>query len=99
MRSVKGKLVCPRCGFTRDASPKDLASMRKVIVFERRIEAKIITVGLPPGAILRSDVTCPRCGHKGVYYWRRQRSSAESSDLIERVWKCPSCGHEWVEIE
>ncbi len=99
MRNIGGKLVCPRCGYSRDVDQNTLASMRKVIVFQRRVEAKEVYLELPHGAVLREDVQCPNCGRRGVYYWRRQRSTAESSDLIEKVWKCPSCGYEWVESE
>jgi len=73
--------------------------MRRVQFFVRYTEAKNVVLDLPVGALYRDDVTCPKCGHRGVYYWRRHRASAESSDTIEKVWRCPNCGYEWIETE
>ena len=97
-----GMLVCPKCGYSKPLTSKELLFMRKTTVFQRYESKKImdaVALDLPPGAIYEATLVCPRCGHRGVYYWRKQRSSAESSDVIEKTFKCPSCGYTWSESE
>lgn len=92
--------MCPRCGYTRVPTKKDAEALRFVTKLEHpKLGSSTVALDIPPDALMRHDVTCPSCGHRGVYYWRRQVSGAESSDELERVWKCPACGYEWVERE
>lgn len=96
-----GVLVCPRCGSTKGLNPLHAQYLKKstyfVKVHEKRVDVE--GIGLPPSAILDDKISCPRCGHKGVYYWRRHKSSAESSDIIERVYRCRFCGYSWSEMD
>ncbi len=95
-------LVCPKCGFSRPVTSRDTAMMRKTTViqhYETKKFVEAVNLDLPPGAIYDNSITCPKCGHQGVFYWRKHRSSAESSDLIEKTYKCPSCGYSWSEAE
>jgi len=96
-----GTIVCPRCGTVISSNPSIAQYYKKSVQFAKIHEKKVDVEGLgvPQSAILDNGILCPKCGHKGVYYWRRHRSSAESSDVIEKVYKCSSCGYSWSEFE
>lgn len=101
-RVVDGKpiLACPRCGYIKKPEEKEANIYRKTTSYTRLIEKKeAIAIDIPAVAILDALRTCPRCNGKGVYYWRKQSSSAESSDIIVKTFKCPSCGFSWSEQE
>jgi len=90
---------CARCGYRTEVS-KDSAMLKKSISFEKRMEKREeVAVGIPLGAIFVESIVCPRCRKNGVYYWRKQVSSAESSDVIAKTYKCASCGYTWTELE
>lgn len=96
-----GVIVCPKCGISIGSNPSVAQYLKKsthfVKVYEKKMDVE--GVGVPTSAILVDSVVCPRCGYRKVYYWRRHRSSAESSDVIEKVFKCSSCGYTWSEAE
>jgi transcription factor S len=96
-----GTIICPKCGTTIKADPILTQYLKKSTRFAKVHEKKIDVVGIdvPTSAIVDLNIVCPKCGHKGVYYWRRHRSSAESSDVIEKVYKCISCGYSWSETD
>ncbi|MEM2397195.1 MAG: transcription factor S [Ignisphaera sp.] len=95
-----GNIVCPKCGTLVQANPALIQYFKKSThfakVYEKKVDVK--SIDLPTSAILDTNIACPKCGNRGVYYWRRHRSSAESSDVIEKVYKCSSCGYNWSEI-
>jgi len=97
---AKGRvLYCPRCGYQEEITGT-LITLRKSVVFEKVVERREnIHLDVPMEAIFDTNITCPRCGKRGVYYWRRQRSSAESSDTVVKMYKCANCGYTWVEGE
>ncbi len=96
-----GILKCPRCGYVKEASKTEQGFMRKstVLITASAKSSHNIELNLPIGALYDDSVSCPRCKHKGVYYWRRAISSAESSDVVVKLYRCPSCGYEWSEGE
>jgi DNA-directed RNA polymerase subunit M len=90
---------CPRCGYKVDVI-KNSVFLKKSVSFEKRVEKREeIAVDIPLGAIFVESIVCPKCGRSGVYYWRKQVSSAESSDTIAKTYKCSSCGYTWSELE
>lgn len=97
--SKRDELVCPKCGYRRELDPTSAHYFKKSTQFTKVLEKRVDVegVGAPSSAILDTSITCPKCGRKGVYYWRRHRSSAESSDVIEKVYKCSFCGYSWAE--
>lgn len=99
MISKGGTLVCPKCGTISKADPSTLQYLKKTSRFTKIHEKKVDVIGIdvPVSAIVDTNIVCPKCGHKGAYYWRRHRSSAESSDVIEKVYRCTSCGYNWSE--
>uniref|UniRef100_A0A7J2U0F4 TFIIS-type domain-containing protein n=1 Tax=Ignisphaera aggregans TaxID=334771 RepID=A0A7J2U0F4_9CREN len=101
LRTVGNSYIfyCMRCGYRMEVS-KDSVMLKRSISFEKHLEKREeVAVGIPPGAIFAESIVCPRCRKNGVYYWRKQASSAESSDTIAKVYKCASCGYMWTELE
>lgn len=99
---VRGdSLSCPRCGNRRKLESFDIQHFKRSTYFAKVHEKKIDVegIGVPASAILDDRISCPKCGYRGVYYWRRHRSSAESSDIIEKMYRCKSCGYSWSELE
>ncbi|MDK6029281.1 hypothetical protein QPL79_07880 [Ignisphaera sp. 4213-co] len=102
VKSVDGvsTLVCVKCGYRKTLSKDSSVMLRKSTVFTQYIEKKEeVVLGIPPGAIFEETIVCPQCGKKGVYYWRKHASSAESSDSIVKTFKCSNCGYTWIEME
>lgn len=95
-----GTMVCSKCGETVKLNPVLAQYFKKSKHFVKVHEKKedVAVVDVPSSAIIDNYVVCPKCGNKGVYYWRRHKSSAESSDIIEKVYKCVNCGFSWSEI-
>lgn len=93
-------LLCLKCRYSSKLD-QNIQYLKKSTVLAKSHEKKIDidNIGLPFSAIYDDNIICPQCGYKGVYYWRRHRSSAESSDIIEKVYKCSKCGYGWTELE
>ncbi len=93
-------LVCPRCGYKSTVTHAEIASFKKSLTLHKIIERKELTAfDIPPTAIYANNLVCPKCSSKNIYYWRRHASAAESSDIIEKIFKCTSCGYTWTEVE
>lgn len=95
-----GTIICPKCGTTIKINPTLAQHLKKTTQFAKVHEKKVdvLNIDIPTSAIIDNNVVCPKCGNKGVYYWRRHRSSAESSDVIEKVYRCISCNYSWIEL-
>lgn len=93
-------LVCPKCGYRMPLSHSEVSSFKKSIKLNKVIEKRELTAfDIPTTAIYANNLICPKCGSRGVYYWRRHVSTAESSDIIEKTFKCTNCGYMWSEME
>lgn len=93
-------LVCPRCGYKSMATFIEISSFRKSLTLHRVVERReLITFDIPPTAVYANNIVCPRCNSRSVYYWRKHGSAAESSDIIEKIFKCANCSHTWIEME
>lgn len=95
-----GLLICSKCGYNKELNPSSSQYFKKSMHFVKLHERKIDVGGIdvPSSAILDNNIICPKCGSKGVYYWRRHRSSAESSDVIEKIYRCSKCSYSWAEV-
>ncbi|MCS7111744.1 MAG: hypothetical protein RMI45_07760 [Ignisphaera sp.] len=93
-------LVCPRCGYKSTATFIEMCSFKKSLTLHKIVERKeLAAFDIPPTAIYANNLVCPKCNSKSIYYWRKYVSAAESSDTIEKTFKCANCGHMWTEIE
>jgi len=93
MISKGGLLVCPRCGYTVKPSQSLVRSTYLPKVRGTADRA----LDLPPGAVYDPNIKCPRCGANKVYYWIKHKAITESSDEIEKTYKCTACGYSWSE--
>jgi len=93
-------LTCPRCGYKTLLTNTEVTSFKKSIVLQKTIEKReLIAFDIPTTAIYANNLSCPKCGSKSIYYWRRHVSTAESSDIIEKMFRCINCGYSWSEFE
>ena len=95
-------IICVRCGYSMQPTSKSslVSSMKKTTSFTKYIERKEeVVFDVPATAILDEKLSCSRCGHRGIYYWRKCVSSAESSDAIAKIFRCPKCGYTWTGLE
>lgn len=93
-------MECHKCGYVKKLKSNEAKVFRRSITISKPIERKDVDIiGIPSIAIYDERIVCPKCGNRGVYYWRKHGSSAESSDIIEKVYRCKYCGYEWSEIE
>ncbi len=92
-------LVCSRCGYKVEASPKDLNSYKLSVKITHTEKEKTIVVtgekteGLP----ITREVVCPRCGHNEAYYWMIQTRAADEPPT--RFFRCTKCGYTWREYD
>ncbi len=93
-------MECPKCGYVKKLRADEAKVFRRSITIVKPMEKRDVElIGVPFMAIYDDRILCPKCGSRGVYYWRKHRSSAESSDIIEKVYRCRYCEYEWSEIE
>jgi len=92
MYPAAGKLVCRRCGFTRDACGEQVVRSNSQPQNERSIAVheKAEPAGLPT-----TRAPCPECGNGTAYWWLRQLRSADESEV--RFFRCTRCGKTWRE--
>lgn len=102
VKNVEGisTLICVKCGYKKVLEGNLSLGMKKTTVFTKYVERREgVMFDIPPMAIFDESISCPHCGKRGVYYWRKQVSSAESSDSIIKTFKCSNCGYTWIETE
>lgn len=88
----KGWLICPRCSYKskgENAAVKEKAEHEKEVAVVCKEEAE----HLP----LTKDMTCPKCGHEGAYYWEIQTRAGD--EPATRFFKCEKCKHTWREYD
>ncbi|MEM1542133.1 MAG: hypothetical protein QW101_03625 [Ignisphaera sp.] len=97
----KNSFFCPKCRYTAELNSTEIQYLKRSTLLSKVHEKKVDVdnIGIPLSAIHDDKIVCPRCHNRGVYYWRRHRASAESSDTIEKVYKCGRCNYSWTEFE
>ncbi|MEM0005436.1 MAG: hypothetical protein QXJ56_00075 [Ignisphaera sp.] len=93
-------LACPRCGYRTTVTHTETMSFKKSMTLHKIIEKKeLVALDIPSTAIYANNISCPKCSSRNIYYWRRHASAAESSDIIEKIFRCANCGYTWSEVE
>jgi len=97
-RKVDGKvcLICPNCGYVKDAEGSKLRIVRKLNHSE---DKGIIVVDSDklPKVLPKTKAICPRCGNNEAYWWMVQTRSGDESST--RFFRCTKCGYTWREYE
>lgn len=94
LKSIGGKLKCPRCDFEKDVSDK--SQLQKT---RQRVEKEIIIVDEENqmSTMPTTEVKCPECGNKTAEWWLRQLRSADESEV--RFFRCTKCKFTWREYD
>ena len=89
----KEGLVCLRCGYK--AKGEKEKTIKEKIKKEKKLEVvhKEEAEHLP----ISKEMECPKCGHKGAYYWEIQTRA--SDEPATRFFKCEKCKHTWREYD
>lgn len=89
-------LVCPKCGYTKEANPREAPtpvpvtrSTQEQIAVISEEEAKIRTM-----PTMRAE--CPKCGNNEAYWWMVQTRGADESPT--QFFRCTKCGYTWREM-
>ena len=83
---------CPKCGYKEKGDSN-------VVFVEKTENKKEITVVEDSPEVLPIDqaTACPKCGHKGVYYWYMQTRASDEPET--KFYRCPKCGYTWREYD
>jgi DNA-directed RNA polymerase subunit M len=89
MRFEKAKGNFCSCGYSDNS--KDSGIITEKIISKKsvavEIEEKIET--LP----LTDEVPCPKCEHKGAYWWTKQTRASDEPET--QFFRCAKCNHTW----
>jgi len=101
-------MFCPKCGnILKPKKEKDevvfiCSEHGSVQVEEKRIREKsetkkkaVVFGKEEPQLHPKTEMECPKCGHREAYYWMEQTRSADEAPT--RFYKCVKCGHSWRE--
>lgn len=87
-------LVCKKCGYKEKIKGNEGSLFTKkesksleILVVDNRVDV------LP----IDDTITCPKCGHKGVYYWSMQTRASDEPET--KFFRCPNCGYTWREYD
>jgi len=87
MRPEKGRLTCPKCGYSRTPRKED----RQVIT--EKSSGREIRIISEEETLPKAKVTCEKCGNNEAYYVIRQMRAADEPETI--IYQCTKCGHKW----
>ena len=86
----EGKLVCRKCGFSKDAEDKKIThEVKKSDIADPHEEIKDV------GTLPTARMECPECKNKEAYWYLRQTRA--SDEPTTRFYICTKCRKTWRE--
>lgn len=89
-------LVCPKCGYTKEATNKEAPAP---VPIERGAQEQVAVIGEEEAKIrtmptMRTE--CPKCGNNEANWWMVQTRGADESPT--QFFRCTACGYTWREM-
>ena len=83
---------CPKCGY------KEKGEYNTVFVEKSENKKEITVIDDTPEVLpMDNEITCPKCGNKGVYYWYLQTRASDEAET--KFYRCPKCNYTWREYD
>jgi len=79
-------LICPKCGYSKEASPEHTYE-------SYRPEERVTVVEEDITPMPTVNIECPKCGYREAYTWSVQTRSGDESET--QFFKCKKCGYTW----
>lgn len=87
-------LVCKKCGYKEKIEEENLS----LFVKKENSASELVVIESQQDLLpIDYTVTCPKCGHVGVYYWSIQTRSSDEPET--KFFRCPKCGYTWREYD
>ena len=90
-------LVCPKCGYTKEASPE--LPVSPPAAANSNIQEQIAVIGEEEAKIRTMPTMkaeCPKCQNSEAYWWMVQTRGADESPT--QFFRCTNCGYTWREM-
>lgn len=87
-----GVWTCSKCGY------EEKGKSSTVFVEKSENKNEIAFIEKSPEVLpIDQDISCPKCGNKGVYFWYMQTRAGDEAET--KFYRCPKCGHTWREYD
>ncbi len=84
--------TCPKCGY------EEKGESSAVFVEKSENKNEITFIEESPEVLpIDQDISCPKCGNKGAYFWYMQTRAGDEAET--RFYRCPKCGYTWREYD
>jgi DNA-directed RNA polymerase subunit M len=91
-------LVCPKCGYAKEAIPQE-APTTTTVATTRSTQEQIAVIGEEEAKIRTMPTMkaeCPKCHNIEAYWWMVQTRGADESPT--QFFRCTVCGYTWREM-
>lgn len=89
-------LICPKCGYTKEANPQEPTAPPTI---SRSLQEQIAVIGEEEAKIRTMPTMkaeCPKCHNTEAYWWIVQTRGADESPT--QFFRCTVCGYTWREM-
>ena len=90
-------LVCPKCGYKKQAAESEVTPLTPKVV-QHNPQELVVVIGKKEQKLRTLPtvrIECPKCGNNLAYVWQVQTRGADESST--QFFRCTKCGYTWRE--